>query len=314
MTSIGRSFVVATIASGSLLAARSARADEFTKTVDNAYPITLPELSRERASVMLDTTFATLSANADPNRRGSIWIERIRLETPFYKTSWYVGADYAFFSGLAAGDGKGGSNFLSGNTRLHVRGVWSTFDGLAFGGTFAATLPTANFRSEAGMAVATNATALAPHAINLLRPIDVGLSAHVDARLTLGAVTFQARHGFEYGANPTVVANSQIAVVTTLYVGALFGQNVSFGAEGEQLYLLDEGVPDAQRLSVVARMGATWDLTRVLLGGYLFSTIGTPLAREADAAYGAMIRIGWTWDVRPLRQFINDVSGTREQL
>jgi len=292
------------------LTTRDARADEFTKTVENAYPITLPELSRERASVMLDTTFATLAASADSNRRGSIWIEHMRLEAPFYRQSWFVGADYAFFSGLATGDGKsGGLTFLSGNTRVHMRGTWSTFDGLAFGATFAVTLPTAEFRSDAGARVATNATAVAPHAINMLRPIDVGLAALVDARLTLGVVTFQARHGFEYGASPKVVPNSQIATVTTLYIGALVNEQVSVGAEGEQLYLLDEGIPDAQRLSVVARMGVTWDLKSVLLGAYVFSTVGTPLARDADAAYGAMLRVGWTWDVRPLKKFMSGAPG-----
>ncbi len=282
---------------------RAARADEFTRTVDNAYPITLPELSRERASVLLDSTFATLSGSNDPNRRGSIWMENIRLEAPFYGHFWYVGGEYAFISGLATTPDANheGLKFLPGNTRLHVRGAWSTFDGLAFGATFAATLPTASFHSVPGARVASDAIALSPHSINMLRPIDVGLAALIDARLTLGGVTFQARHGFEYGMNPQTVQNSQIAVVTTIYVGGLVGARVSVGAEAEQLYLLDEGTPDTQRLSVVGRAGATWDFHDAMIGGYGFTTVGTPFARDADRGYGLMLRIGWTWDIAEIR-------------
>jgi len=289
--------VRAWVLAGSLVTMLSGRAhaDDFTKTVDNAYPFTLPELSRERASVLFETTFARLSADRMPERVGALWVQGLRVEAPFYRRAWYVGGEYAFFSGLPAGTNDGRA-FLSGNTRVHVRGVWSTFDGLAFGATFAATLPTAGFQSLHGNRLATDAIAVTPHSLNLLRPIDVGLAVLVDARLTLGPVTVQARHGFEFGANPTVIEASQMAVVTTVYVGGLVGPNVSVGAEGEQLYLLDEGVPDAQRLSVLARLGVTWDLKQVILGACAFSTLRTPFAGEADSAFGGVLRLGWTWD------------------
>lgn len=281
------------LASAATLSAGLARADDDTPSPP-ARALDLPVLIHPDVEARTSTLMGSLSDPAT-GRAVALVIQRFALEVPVLRPWLHVGAAWAV-AGAVPPRSEGARKLLGGNVETHARAVWtSPIDGLSLGGAVGVLLPTARHHSTETESIALAASSANVADYNLFRRMTLGLVSSVDARVTTGAVSFQARHGLEYAIDPVTFQASTASTVSSLYVGVALGDAVIVGGEISELYLLDAKIADGRRAHLVAQAGASWSLGAVVPELVLFSTVGTPVSTEIESVVGAQLGVTWIW-------------------
>ena len=257
-------------------------------------PLSLPVLAHAHAEARTSTLLGSVAPNFASERTSALVIERFRIEAPANR--WlYLGGGWAMTGALPPG-GATGQKLLGGNVEVDARAIWTApSDGIAMGLALGLLLPTADHGSSAAQSVALAAGSANVAEYNMFRTMKLGLRPAVDARVTTGVGSFQARQALEYAHDPATFQASRVSTVSSLFVGVALADAVTVGTEVSELYLLDAKIPDGRRASLTAEVGASWSLGRVVPAVGFFSTVGSPLSGEIDRVYGGRLSVAWIW-------------------
>jgi hypothetical protein len=200
---------------------------------DAPAPPTLPDLTHRALAVSVESTFASIRANARPDGsypdRSFGWNERFELEQALSIRRWYAGMSEQ----LAFGEPSGRSFLMvAGNPEVWGRALWASPSGLAYGGGIGVALPVGS-HSAAATEVAQTIRALRPwdyvDFINdsfILRPF-------IDVRDIDGRVIVQLRQGIDWDRS-----HSALTSRTTFYVGYRLSDLLGVGLEAWEVYLI----------------------------------------------------------------------------
>lgn len=222
----------------------SARA-EGTRFVPS--PLTLPTLDHRRPEIGADLRFGFLQSTSPALRQsGALMRYGVSGELPILPRRVYLGARYAFAAGhsmSAGGEGAmvttGNGAMVSGNTQLTIRSIWVAPAGLALGGAFDLTLPTAYYRGDTTAGdVANAARALSPNDWLSFWQRSVGFRPSFDVRIRAAGFTFQLRQSLSFAAGVAEGKDSTMIAEVGLYAGQQLGP-FQLGMEVAELYYID---------------------------------------------------------------------------
>jgi len=200
---------------------------------DAPAPPTLPDLTHRALTVSVESTFASIRANARPDGthpdRAFGWNERFELEQALSIRRWYAGASEQ----LAFGEPSGRSFLMvAGNPEVWGRALWASPAGLAYGGGLGVVLPLGSHSAAATEVAQT---------IRVLRPWDYVdfikgsfiVRPFIDVRDIDGRVILQLRQGIDWDRS-----NSALTSRTTFYVGYRVSDLFGVGLEAWEVYLI----------------------------------------------------------------------------
>lgn len=229
---------------GSLLVPQAAHADgpRFVPS-----PLALPTLDHLRPELNVDMRAGFFRGEADRLRQSGATVRHgFALEIPLLPRRVYVGAKYAFASGHSLASGGPDSlplashgETVSGNTQLSLRSIWVAPAGLALGGAFEMTLPTAYYRHDTTAGdVAMAARALSPNDWLSFWQRSLGFRPAFDVRIRAAGFTFQLRQSLSFAVGVASGSDSSMVAEIGLYAGQQLGP-VQIGLEAAELYYLD---------------------------------------------------------------------------
>lgn len=208
-------------------------------------PLTLPTLDHLQPKLSVDLRMGFLRG-ATPSQSGATLRHGFGLELPILPRRVYLGAKYAFASGhslLSDGESSRGhgrsSETVSGNTQLSVRSVWVAPAGLALGGAFEMTLPTAYYRGDTSAGdVANAARAMSTNDWLSFSQRSMGFRPALDLRIRAAGFTFQLRQSLSFAVGVASARDSAMIAEVGLYAGQQLGP-IQLGLEVAELYYLD---------------------------------------------------------------------------
>ena len=282
-----------------------ARAEDLP---DLLRPETLPELTHRFAEVTSETTLASVSLSqavtptgaVDTRQNETVRIESFSFEIPLASRNWFAGGSYAFAVGTLD---QGGSLVVTGDPEAHVRGVWASVTGIAFGGGFGLVLPTGGWDGKDAVAVGTAAASVRAWDRAIFDPDSVTSRGFVDLRDAVGPLVVQYRQTLEAAVDTRNASNYTLAAVGTLYAGLRFAPFFSAGAQLVEYYSLEPDVSDATRahwslgadVRFITRYFQPMVAVMTSLGSPLraLSSIGSPLGASPESFLG--VRLGLTF-------------------
>ncbi|HKQ68980.1 MAG TPA: hypothetical protein VJT73_06565 [Polyangiaceae bacterium] len=199
---------------------------------DAPAPPTLPDLTHRALTASLESTFASIRANALPDGsepgRSFGWTERLEFEQALSLRRWYVGLSEQIALG------KSGDHFLmvAGNPEVWGRALWASKAGLAYGGGLGFVVPAIHHDAEAS-AVARSIRVVRPWDHVDFVNDDLVFRPFIDVRDIDGPVVLQLRQGIDWNRSTGALTSR-----TTLYVGYRPLELLGLGLEAWEVYLI----------------------------------------------------------------------------
>jgi hypothetical protein len=295
--------------------ARPGLADEGpprTFAIDDPYdlpraprPPTLPELTHRDVEGTLESTIGVLTP-AVSGANVVTYVQRIGVEVPVASRRWFAGGSYEFAAGEPPGGGA--TKAVGGNLELNGRTVWATRTGLAFGGGFGLTIPTASFTRCPGSIgcpisgppgdaarIADAASTLRPWDLPMFQEGFMTLRPFFDVRDVDGPFVIQFREGVDVAFDTTNLPTFRIAAISAVYVGYSLPL-VGLGIEAFEYYFLDWPVADDKRALGVVSPSVRFLTPYVQPAISFMTSIGTPFGGETERFWGLRLAVTVVWD------------------
>jgi hypothetical protein len=293
----------------------ASRADDDTRRplpIDDPYdlpraprPPTLPELTHRDVEGTLESTIGVLT----PSVSGAnvvTYVQRVGVEVPVTSRRWFLGGSYEFAAGEPAGGGT--TKMVGGNLELDGRTVWATRTGLAFGGGFGLTVPTASFTRCPGSIgcpitgppgdaarIADAASTLRPWDLPMFQEGFMTLRPFFDVRDVDGPFVIQFREGVDVAFDTTDLPTFRIAAISAVYIGYSLPV-VGLGIEAFEYYFLDWPVADDKRALGVVSPSVRFMTPYVQPAISFMTSVGTPFGGETDRFWGLRLAVTVVWD------------------
>jgi len=262
---------------------------------DAPAPPSLPDLTHRALAASVDTTFASIHGNTQPDGtdpgRSFGWNERIEAEQAVSIRRWYVGVSEQLALGKPSGQ-----NFLlvAANPEVWGRALWASQAGLAYGGGLGVVLPGVP-HGAAGTEVAQTIRALRPwdyvHFVNddfIFRPF-------IDVRDIDGRVILQLRQGIDWDRSSGALTSR-----TTFYVGYRLSVLFGLGLEAWEVYLIQAPLRKDDGRAAYAVSPSVRLMTRVLQPAVsILLPIDRPLFDAVDSFWAVRLSVNVVVEARP---------------
>lgn len=259
-------------------------------------PVTMSEIEHDDLHVAIDSWGASLSARDGTGRRDVFALaQHVRVESPLASRNYYFHLEYQ--AGSATSPSYGGSRILGGNVIAGGRVVWLHAQGIALGGDLGVALPTARYGSDLAKDVSLVLASMRPWDYDSFRASSLTVLPAVDVRAVFGPVTMQLRHQVDWAIDSGHSPRSNLATITTLYVGVRVKELFSPGVELAELYLLDPSIQDDRRAEAVVAPGLRVNLGRVSPEVGMMTNVGQPIHPGLDRVVA--FRASCTFSLEP---------------
>ena len=232
--------------------ARRARADELVDEIVASprlpAPLVLPELTHPRSDLALTWTTGRGVSDAAARSNAALALLRVQFEGNFLRRRLYAGITYDYASALPPDGGLPlddtpaaphavGKRGAFGNVEPHVRVVFPLTEGLVYGFSLGAVLPSATIeRNGPAQSAMLAAASMEPTDYVHFQPGRFAFRPAGDLRIVRGPFVFQARQGFDIMIDQAGIETARTAGRVLAHVGVAPTRAVEISVEASQVY------------------------------------------------------------------------------